>query len=153
MEKNQARYKAGYGHSVRETPSFRVKDYDFVDKLPLATTPYRTADALAKKSYNNLQRRTSGPCRILEVRAATIVVDAHGIQNTISVDCPTHAPTVQDAGATYKTSHDERQTLNAQRPAATPAMPINKRQARTLPRRNQLNQTGSNPTIVRKNKK
>lgn len=85
MRKGQARYKADYDRHVRETPSFQFDDYVFVDKPPLATTPENTADALAKQKYNKLQRPTSGPYRILEVRAKTAIIDEHGIPNTVSI--------------------------------------------------------------------
>lgn len=90
-------YKHGYNSRIHKTASFKIGNYVIVDKPPLATTSKISADALAKSSYNKLQRRSSGSYFIMEMRASAVTIDEHDIPNTILIDRISHAPTVQDA--------------------------------------------------------
>lgn len=56
MQKSQSRYKQDYDRRVCETPSFLVAQHVFLEMLPLRATPEISANTLAGRTYNMLQR-------------------------------------------------------------------------------------------------
>lgn len=104
MRMSQAWYKHDYDHRKRETPTFRVDNYAFIDKLPLAKTSQLSAENIETSTYNKLQQRMTRPFCIMSVQPHTITVDENEISNTISIDRIAHAPTVNTNDTTAQTN-------------------------------------------------
>lgn len=71
-------------------PKFTNNEWTFIDKPPLpAGAP--TVGSMAPFNYNELQHRTTGQYKIILVRPNTIVVDANGVHDTVSIQLVSNA--------------------------------------------------------------
>lgn len=121
MLKSQTGHKSDYDGRVLETLLFQASNYVFVDKPLLVTTQGSSVNALASNTYNQLQRRISGPYRILKVQANTVTVEKYGVLNTVSTARVPHVPVPRTDRRRNRTPYDVQQKTKVKTHNANPA--------------------------------
>lgn len=90
-KKPHANCKHHYYRQVRETLSFCLDEYVFIDELPLSSVSEWTTKTVARKPHNKIQSKTLGPFCIVNRQGNSVTMDKQGIPNKESTEKVTHA--------------------------------------------------------------
>lgn len=95
-QKAQGQYKVNFDRRVCVASTLCPGDLVFIDRTPLSSTKLGIPNNIATVAYNRLLRQSLVPFCIIAVHSNYLVVDEHGVQATVSIGRPSHAPQIEN---------------------------------------------------------